>query len=87
MSRAYEALNFLRHYYDVYKLLENPTVLNTSEYIRFKKERFRLGDEINIRKNEAFLLNNSQIFKMYENQYEMSKNLYYKKTNLYGYLI
>ncbi len=82
--------NFLRHYYDIYQLLKKPTVLkflNTSEYIEFKKERFRLGDEINIKKNKAFLMNTPEIFSLYEEQYEKSKNLYYNEKPTFNSII
>jgi hypothetical protein len=44
-------INFLRHYYDIYKLLENERVLkfiNSNEYHAYKKIRFRTSDEKNI---------------------------------------
>lgn len=52
-------VNFLRHYYDVYKLLENEDVLKfvgNKEYKNHKQRRFRAGDELKIAINQAFII-------------------------------
>ena len=50
---------FMRHYYDVYCLLDRPEVrafIGTDEYKAHKDRRFRQGDNKNIAENEAFVL-------------------------------
>src|SRR5690242_15290573 len=52
-------INFLRHYYDVYQLLNQKRILDfigSKEYLEHKQKRFRSQDEMNISKNEAFIL-------------------------------
>ena len=54
-------VNFIRHYYDVYQLLANESVLNfigTDSYIKHKSARFQQSDEVDLSKNEAFILSN-----------------------------
>ena len=74
-------INFMRHYYDVYCLLDEPEVqafLGTPAYRAHKEKRFRAGDKPRIAENEAFLLNNPSIRKEYENAFQNTKALYYK---------
>jgi len=74
-------INFLRHYYDVFCLLSNSTVLEfikTDEYHSRKKVRFRRDDNLTIAENEAFLLTNADTRKQYINAYQKSKSLYYQ---------
>jgi len=50
--------NFLRHYSDVYSLLDVDAVqqfIGTEKYEQRKKQRFRAGDELHIAKDPAFL--------------------------------
>ena len=52
-------VNFLRHYYDVYKLLENNRVLefiDTDKYHQHKQDRFRGQDEIVIKNNPEYIV-------------------------------
>ena len=52
-------VNFMRHYYDVYSLLQQPDVqafVGTEAYRAHKAKRFRQGDNPNIAENQAFLL-------------------------------
>lgn len=73
--------NFMRHYYDVYRLLQQPLVrkfIGTPEYISHKGKRFRKGDNPVIAENEAFLLGNPEIRKTYASAYAGSEALYYK---------
>mgnify|MGYP003665814553 CR=1 FL=1 len=68
--------NFMRHYYDLYKLLGLKEVTNfigTEEYLEHKNTRFK-SKEL----NQASSLNNPTTFKTYEERYEQSKTLYYK---------
>lgn len=74
-------VNFMRHYYDVYCLLDEPEVqsfIGTPEYQAHKKKRFRSGDNPVIAENEAFLLNNPVVRKEYEEAFQNTKALYYK---------
>lgn len=60
--------NFLRHYYDIYSLLERPEVqafIGTDEYITHKNRRFRSLDNKNIAKNQSFILSDSETRKTY----------------------
>jgi len=74
-------VNFMRHYYDVFCLLDEPIVqefIGTQEYKLHKDKRFRSGDNPHIAENEAFLLNNKTIYKQYEEAYQNTRALYYK---------
>ena len=73
--------NFMRHYYDVYCLLEVPEVLafiGTPEYQQHKEKRFRTGDQPIIAENEAFLLTHPAVRKEYKAAFEATQTLYYK---------
>ncbi len=75
--------NFLRHYYDIYKLLEVPEVLKfigTPEYLEFKDSKFSSMDEKNLPKNEAFLLRDGKIKELFVKEFENTKSLYYKEN-------
>jgi len=73
-------INFMRHYYDIYMLLDKKEVqqfIGTKAYREHKDKRFRLNDEKNLTKNEAFKMNLPQVKNFYLNQYEESKNLFF----------
>ncbi len=73
-------VNFMRHYYDVYCLLEVPSVrtfIGSDEYKAHKVRRFR-SENPDITKNEAFSINTSQTRSDYERAYEITKSLYYR---------
>ncbi len=74
--------NYMRQYYDVYCLLEQPQVLDfigTSEYTVHKETRFPRKDlEIPIAENEAFLLSQPEQRAAFRKRYELTKALYYK---------
>lgn len=74
--------NFMRHYYDIYFLLQEKEVQNfigTKNYHMHKEKRFRKIDNQDIMKNEAFLLNNHVVRQEYENAYKKTASLYYKR--------
>jgi hypothetical protein len=74
-------INFMRHYYDVYQLLQQPEVqdfIATPAYAEHKKNRFRAGDNPDISGNEAFRLSDSGIRAEYEKAYNRSSGLYYR---------
>ena len=80
-------VNFMRHYYDVYYLLQEPTVLpfvGTPDYQAHKKKRFRPEDNPTISENEAFLLSDIATRSIYEDAYRASHDLYYKDQPDFG---
>lgn len=75
-------INFLRHYYDIYQLLKHQSVLDfidTDEYQAHKSKRFRSADEKDISKNEAFLLSDKKIRKLYTEEFEKKSAIYFGK--------
>lgn len=73
--------NFMRHYYDVYCLLQSKTVLDfigTENYRAHKEKRFRQGDNLTIADNEAFLLSDPKIYQTYKQAYQSTSGLYYE---------
>lgn len=73
--------NFMRHYYDVYSLLQHPGVqafIGSPEYLTHKKKRFRSADNPDITKNEAFILSDPSTRRIYESAYAGTSALYYK---------
>lgn len=73
-------VNFIRHYYDVYQLLGEKSVLDfigTDAYHEHKELKFRNPDEIDLTKNEAFILSDQATRKKYQEEYQRTKNLYY----------
>ena len=73
--------NFMRHYYDVYCLLQEADVLSfigTAQYQAHKQRRFRAADNPIIAENEAFLLRNEATRQVYEEAYQATRTLYYK---------
>ena len=74
--------NFMRHYYDVYCLLQDKDILEfigTGEYKAHKERRFPKADNQNIAENEAFILSNENTFKLYEAAYKSTSALYYRE--------
>ncbi len=82
--------NFMRHYYDVYCLLQKPSVLafiGSDDYKAHKEKRFRGGDNPVIAENEAFLLSDVSIYKEYEQAYKNTHSLYYHEQPEFGAII
>jgi hypothetical protein len=82
--------NFLRHYYDVYCLLAEPTVLSfigTADYQNHKKARFRAADMQVISENPAFQLNDKSVRQDYESKYRSTETLYYKGQPTFSEII
>jgi hypothetical protein len=74
--------NFLRHYYDISQLLDHPDVIafiGTPEYPARKEHRFRKEDNLNITKNEAFLLSDPATRKQYTLAYQATASLYFNE--------
>lgn len=75
-------INFLRHYYDVYKLLEDKRVLNfigTEAYQTHKKARFRGQDEMVIMNNPAFTIPHPEVRQLYSNEFIKKSSIYFGK--------
>jgi len=73
--------NFMRHYYDVFCLLQEPAVqsfIETRDYQKHKKKRFRREDNPIISENEAFRLRDPTTRLEYKKAYKNSRNLYYR---------
>lgn len=71
---------FMRHYYDVYCLLDRPEVqafIGTAEYEAHKEERFRAGDNTIIAENQAVVLSDPETRKLYTRAFAASTALYY----------
>jgi hypothetical protein len=73
-------INFLRHYYDVYCLLNSPEVvgfIGSDSYFEHKSKRFR-SEPQDIANNEAFLLKQAGNLELYNKAYQRSAALYYR---------
>ncbi len=72
--------NFLRHYYDLYCLLESPEVqafIGTPGYHARKKLRFPKADNLDLASNEAFLLSDPLVRQRYAAKFKETQGLYY----------
>lgn len=73
--------NFLRHYYDLYCLLEQPeiqTFIGSKEYSERKIKRFPTKDEpLKLNSNPALTISNQDDFNLLNSNYERTKYLYY----------
>ncbi|MCB0062952.1 MAG: nucleotidyl transferase AbiEii/AbiGii toxin family protein [Caldilineaceae bacterium] len=75
-------VNFMRHYYDVYCLLQAPDVqafISTAAYHDHKQKRFRTGDNPQIAENEAFLLSVPDVRRLYQQAFAQTAALYYQE--------
>lgn len=73
-------VNFMRHYYDVYCLLEDPDVrafIGSNDYDAHKRLRFPAADELVLRDNPAFTLADMDTRAQYERAYAVTAALYY----------
>lgn len=74
--------NFIRHYYDAACLLKNNIVhefIGTEKYKQHKKKRFPAIDQkIPIVEQDAFLLKDEQLRKLYAQEYKKTASLYYQ---------
>lgn len=73
--------NFLRHYYDIYCLLDVPSVaafIGTEAYELRKDQRFRTGDEKVIARNPGFLLTDEEERRRFVMEYRKTAALYYR---------
>jgi hypothetical protein len=82
--------NFMRHYYDVYRLLQQPDIqrfIGTKEYLEHKERRFRTADNPVIATNEAFLLRDDATRQLYAKAYDDTKALYYRNRPSFNEII
>ena len=73
-------VEFMRHYYDIHALLQRLEVqdfIGTDAYKKHKAKRFREGDNLDIAKNEGFILSDLETRKLYDHAYTTSSALYY----------
>lgn len=73
--------DFLRHYYDVFRLLQVDEVrsfIGTPEYASHKAKRFRGGDNPVLAENEAFRLSDPEAREIYARAFDESRPLYYR---------
>jgi hypothetical protein len=74
--------NFMRHYYDVYCLLDMPEIKNfigTEAYIKRKLERFpKLDEPEKLKSNPAFQITDKKDFDLLGANYKATENLYYQ---------
>jgi len=73
--------NFMRHYYDVFCLLDDPDVqrfIGTEAYHTHKERRFRAGDDPDIARNPAFVLRDAETRASYSRAYAGTRSLYYR---------
>ena len=72
--------DFMRHYYDVYCLLQAPevrTFIGTKCYKAHKQNRFRAADNPVLAENEAFLFSDPATREIYADAYARPRTLYY----------
>lgn len=75
-------INFLRHYYDVYKLLDNERVqkfIGSDGYIKHKQLRLRGQDEIIIKNNPAFIMEDADTKMRYADEFRKKSAIYFGK--------
>jgi len=73
--------NFMRHYYDVYCLLQDADVqefIDTEPYRAHKAKRFRGADNPILTENDAFVLRDPDIRAQYKVAYQSTRSLYYR---------
>ena len=71
----------MRHYYDVYSLLQDPTVqafIGTQGYLDHKDKRFPKADNPVIAENEAFVLSDPATRATLQKAYIASNALYFR---------
>jgi hypothetical protein len=74
-------VNFIRHYYDIYMLLDVERVakfIGTDEYKSYKQKKFAQADELDISKNLAFQLTGPEEIKKFSELYNKKSEIYFK---------
>lgn len=73
-------VNFIRHYYDLYMLLQEQRILhfiNTEDYKTYKAKKFGRDDELDLTKNPAFLLTESGEIEKFSRLYDQKSDIYF----------
>lgn len=73
-------VNFIRHYYDIYCLLNDPSIhtfVGTKEYIKYKEEKFGHLDELDLTRNPAFNLSDAEL-ETFGKWYREKSDIYFK---------
>lgn len=73
-------VNFIRHYYDVYMLLQDQRVLDfikTEDYKKYKAKKFGQDNEVDLSKNSAFLLSEPGELEEFSQLYEQKSEIYF----------
>ena len=73
-------VNFIRHYYDVYMLLQDKRIMdfiNTEDYKTYKVEKFGRLDELDISNNPAFMLSESDELETFSSLYNQKSEIYF----------
>jgi predicted nucleotidyltransferase component of viral defense system len=84
------AFDFMRHYYDVYELLQRPEIkefIGTEAYKAHKAKRFPKADNQIIVENQAFIIGDPATRKLYEEAYADSSALFYGKTPAFDQIL
>lgn len=82
--------NFMRHYYDVYSLLQRKDVqdfIGTDAYKAHKSKRFPKADNANIAQNEAFILSDPETRKTYAKAFAETSALYYGRKPTFDQIL
>lgn len=72
--------NFLRHYYDIYQLLDQLEIqelIGSPTYLEHKKKRFK-SLNLNLKETDDFTLKSPGTYEIFEKEYLRVKNLYYR---------
>lgn len=75
-------INFLRHYYDLFKLLEEKRVrdfIGTKDYLEHKNFKFKNNEEKDLTKNDAFIIDSDVTKAEFEEAFKVTDSLYYNK--------
>lgn len=74
--------NFIRHFYDIYCLLDLHEIqkfIGTPDYVKRKTHRFpKIDDPENLNSNPVFTKLKQEDFELFKNSYEQTSSLYYK---------
>jgi len=78
---------FLRHYYDVYKLLDLERVrsfIGTQAYQDYKGEKLRGADAVEFATGDAFTIPDDETYRTFEKEFESLKTLFFSPGPSFG---
>lgn len=81
---------FLRHYYDLYKLLEVERVrkfIGTPEYDVYKKEKLRGMDAEEFRSRDAFMITEEKAYRLFKEEFKSMNTLLLSPGPTFGDLV